>query len=265
LEILAYILSFFIGISLSMLGSGGTILTVPLLVYLLHVSPVYATHYSMFIVGITSAIGVLIRIKDQKPDFKTVISFLIPSVISLYVTRKFILPSIPEFVYQSSIFTISKSTLLMTLFAVVMFVAAASMIFDINQRTVSKTKTDVAQQNSPAFVLVAVFIGMLTGLLGAGGGFLIVPALIYMKKNSMHLAVSTSLLIITVNSIMGFVSDIHDTVQWKMVLGVALVAIIGMLSGWKISLDISENKLKRIFGYTVLFIGVLILLKEWVL
>lgn len=81
----------------------------------------------------------------------------------------------------------------------------------------------------------------------------------------MHLAVSTSLLIITVNSIMGFVSDIHDTVQWKMVLGVALVAIIGMLSGWKISLDISENKLKRIFGYTVLFIGVLILLKEWVL
>lgn len=263
MEITAYILAFFIGITLGLVGSGGTILTVPLLVYLLKVKPVNATHYSMFIVGTTACIGVLIRFNQKLPDFKTALQFLIPSLISLFLTRKFLMPAIPDHINVLNIISISKSVLLMSLFAFVMLAASFTMIKDLKLNSPIFEKENLNNPFSILFTLVAIIIGILTGLLGAGGGFLIVPALIYIKKNDMHTAIGTSLFIITINSLIGFVSDLHSAIQWHIVISIAILSAIGMLVGWKISSIIPNEKLKRIFGYTVMCLGIFILLKEW--
>src|SRR5690606_19979773 len=128
MEILGYIASLIIGISLGLIGGGGSILTVPVLVYLFGIEPILATAYSLFIVGSTSLVGAVPKFKQGLIRIKTAVIFGIPSIVAVFATRKFIVPAIPRVVFQVGDFEVTKSLLMMLLFAVLMVIASISMI-----------------------------------------------------------------------------------------------------------------------------------------
>ncbi len=262
--ILGYILALLIGISLGLVGSGGTILAVPILVYIFGITNMNeATHYSMFIVGVTAFIGAAKKYKEDLVDLPAAVYFLVPSLISLFLTRKIILPHIPQQILQAGNFILTKDIFLMLLFALVMLFAAISMFKNAQQKDVDCfAKQPQSADNHLKTSLAAIIVGILTGLLGAGGGFLIVPVLILLKNHCMKRATGTSLIIITVNSLIGFASDMHASINWQLVLVFSAIAIIGMLLGLSISKKMEGSKLKKIFGATVLIIGIMIIIKE---
>ena len=128
--IAGYLASLLIGLSLGLIGGGGSILTVPALVYLFGVDPVLATAYSLFIVGSTSLVGAFPKYKNGEINLKTAIIFGIPSIIAVYATRAFIVPAIPAEVFTVGSFIVTKSLLMMMIFAVLMVFASVSMIRD---------------------------------------------------------------------------------------------------------------------------------------
>ena len=205
-EILGYVLAVIIGISLGLIGGGGSILTVPVLVYLLYVDPVLATTYSLFIVGFTSLVGGVKAYIKKQVDFRAVSLFGIPSILTIFVARHFILPAIPEHILTINHFELKRGGFLMIIFAILMLVAAISMM---NNR-LEKLKGQNGERQDKTFSLLipGLLVGLVTGLLGAGGGFLIIPALVLLIKLPMKTAVGTSLLIIAINSTFGFVFSI---------------------------------------------------------
>lgn len=253
--------SLLIGLSLGLIGGGGSILTVPVLVYLLGVDPVLATAYSLFIVGFTSAVGTYPKYKEGLVDLKTAFIFGAPSIASVYLTRKVIVPQIPSIIWQGGDWVLTKSVLLMVLFAILMVAASVSMIRD------TKTKATASEGpltfNYPLIVVEGGVVGLLTGLVGAGGGFLIIPALVVLTKLPMKKAVGTSLLIIAAKSLIGFTGDLSaQTMDWTLLLTVTTMAVLGIFAGNSLSKKIDGNKLKKGFGWFVLIMGVYILLKE---
>lgn len=259
-EIIGYLSSLFIGISLGLIGGGGSILTVPVLVYLFGVDPVTATAYSLFIVGITSLIGAIPKYKNGMIQVRTAIVFGIPSIISVYLTRRFIVPSIPQHILSLGNFELTKPLMLMLLFSVLMLFASYSMI-----RGNGKEETDTGIQsfNYPMITLEGLVVGVLTGLVGAGGGFLIIPALVIFTKLDMKKAIGTSLLIIAAKSLIGFLGDLsHLQINWTLLLDVTVLAIIGILIGNQWSKKMDPKLLKKIFGWFVLVLGIYIIVKE---
>jgi uncharacterized protein len=261
MEIIGYIASVLIGISLGLIGGGGSILTVPVLVYLFGVDPVLATAYSLFIVGSTSLVGVLPKYRQGLVNLKTALIFGAPAIAAVYATRKFIVPAIPQEVFTIADFTFTKPILMMLLFAVLMVFASYSMIKGKNE----EANGNGGQQkfNYPLIIIEGTVVGVLTGLVGAGGGFLIIPALVLLSKLPMKQAVGTSLLIIAAKSLIGFLGDIgHQTIDWKLLIIVTVLAIAGIFIGNALSKKISGDKLKRGFGWFVLVMGIYIIVKE---
>jgi uncharacterized membrane protein YfcA len=258
MEIIGYIASVLIGISLGLIGGGGSILTVPVLVYLFNVDAVLATYYSLFVVGGTSIVGSLSYFKKGLLSLKTAVFFGVPSVICVYLSRTFILPSIPHSIFTIGSFVLTKSFLLMILFAVLMIFASISMIKKSSINTQPSTT-----YNYPMVLGKGAFVGFITGLIGAGGGFLIIPALVNFLKLPMKKAIGTSLFIISINSIIGFSFSISKTdINWQLLLTITLIAIIGIIIGSFISTKIDGKKLKPAFGWFVLIMGIYIILKE---
>jgi len=261
MEIIGYIASLVIGISLGLIGGGGSILTVPVLVYLFKVEPVIATAYSLFIVGLSSLVGAFPKYKQGQVNLKTALIFGIPSIAAVFATRKFIVPAIPKEVFTIGDFVITKSILMMVLFAVLMVFASISMIRD--KKKPESTGNGVQHFNYPLILLEGVVVGALTGLVGAGGGFLIIPALVLLSKLPMKQAVGTSLLIIAAKSLIGFTGDLSQyKMDWKLLLTVSAIAIAGIFIGDAISKKIDGNKLKKGFGWFVLVMGIYIIVKE---
>lgn len=258
-EILGYIGALLIGIVLGITGGGGSILTVPILVYELHYNPITATAYSLFIVGTTSGFGTIQNFKKGLVIPKTALQFAIPSVIGVYLVRKFMVPRIPEVIFYFGSLKLSKETFLMILFAFVMFMAAYSML---------KTKKEdaVMETGGKSLIIVGIqlfFVGVLIGLIGAGGGFLIIPALLKFARLPMKKAIGTSLLIITINSLIGFIGDLQNTViDWTFLLTFTASSVIGIFIGLRIQHFINEKHLKKIFGIFVLIMSLFILYKE---
>lgn len=257
MEILGYLFSILIGVSIGLIGAGGSILAVPILVYLFSINPSLATTYSLFIVGITSFLGAIRHYQLGNLKFRLALSFAIPSVVSLLLVRKFLLPQIPESIFHFGSFHLTKSILLMLVFAVLMIFASLSMIRKSKAAVVDK-------QNLPKLVFIGLMVGMVTGFLGAGGGFLIIPALVIFAGLSMKNAVGTSLLIIFINSLIGFSGDMINGVRLDIYIlfSVSLVAIIGMFIGVQLSKKIAGDKLKPGFGWFVLLMGLYIIAKE---
>lgn len=260
MEIIGYFASALIGISLGLIGGGGSILTVPVLVYLFAVSPVTATAYSLFIVGATSLVGAYQKYKDGMVDIKTGLIFGAPSIVAVYLTRKWLVPAIPTTIFEIGGFEVSKSLLLMLLFAVLMVFASISMIRD--KKAASESSSQI-KMNYPMILIEGAVVGILTGLVGAGGGFLIIPALVLFTGLQMKQAIGTSLLIIAAKSLIGFTGDLSNMqMDWNLLLMVTAIAIAGIFLGNRLSKSIDGNKLKKGFGWFVLVMGVYIIIKE---
>jgi hypothetical protein len=260
IEIIDYFCAILIGILLGLTGGGGSILTVPVLVYIIHLNPIIASAYSLFIVGVTSSFGSFINFKKRNIVLKTGLLFALPSLISVYITRKFIVHSIPEVLFENSTFIITKNVFLMVLFAVVMFFAAISML-----KTPKTIDKDAIEKEKNLFlIIVQIFcVGILIGLIGAGGGFLIIPALFHFARLPIKKAIGTSLFIIAINSLIGFTGDVQNiNVDWNFLFRFAAVAMFGIFVGIYLNRLINEKTLKKTFGWFVLIMAVFILTKE---
>jgi uncharacterized protein len=266
MAILGYFASALIGISLGLIGGGGSILTVPVLVYLFDVDPVLATAYSLFIVGSTSLVGAMPKYRQGFVNIKTAVIFGLPSIVAVYATRAYLVPVIPDPVFSTGSMVATKSMFMMGLFAILMVFASISMIKDNKSGSgVADASAETAAQkfNYPMILLEGAIVGVLTGLVGAGGGFLIIPALVLFSKLPMKQAVGTSLLIIAAKSLFGFMGDLsHYQFDWTLLGSVSALAIIGIFAGNKLSNHIDGQKLKKAFGWFVLVMGIYILFKE---
>jgi uncharacterized protein len=263
LEFLGYIASVLIGISLGLVGSGGSILTVPVLVYLMHINPLLATTSSLFIVGFTSLAGGLRAYSRKLVDFKAVTEFGIPSIFSIFITRHYILPALPSHLFTIGNISFSKEMSLMIFFALLMLVASYTMIRS-HRRESGKPATEKKRHNEALpLVILGFLIGIVTGLLGAGGGFLIIPTLVLFLKLPMRTAVGTSLLIIAINSLLGFLFSLKQfEYNWTILISFTCLAITGIFIGSKLADKISSRSLKKGFGWFVLIMAVYILVKE---
>ncbi|GAB2531308.1 sulfite exporter TauE/SafE family protein [Spirosoma aerophilum] len=256
--------SLFIGVSLGLLGGGGSILTVPVLVYLLGINPLLSTTYSLFIVGTTSLVGSVTYMRQHLINYKAAFLFSIPSFLAVYLTRKFIIPNIPDPVLSTHTFALSKSVTIMLFFSLVMMLASLSMIRD---------KTSNGHQPSEKrhfqrllIALDGILVGILTGIVGAGGGFLIIPALVLMVRLPMKTAVGTSLLIIAANALTGFWGgSANGLIDWPFLIKFTTFSVIGIILGTFLGRFIPGQNLKKAFGYFVLLMGIYIIFKETLL
>jgi len=255
-----YIGALVVGLVLGLIGAGGSILTVPIMVYIVGLNPVLATAYSLFVVGVTSLIGAIQNLKNKMVDVKTAIIFAIPAFIAVYLTRLLLIPAIPEHIFKLGGVNISKDIFIMVFFAVIMLLASFSMIRDRKSNTIENQEI---KYNYPLIAIEGVLVGILTGLVGAGGGFLIIPALVLLAKLPMKKAVATSLLIIAAKSLIGFIGDIQNmAIDWSFVLTFTAISILGIIIGMYLSKYISNEKLKKGFGWFVLLMAVYIIYME---
>jgi hypothetical protein len=258
---LGYVASVFIGISLGLIGGGGSILTVPVLVYLFNVDAVVATAYSLFIVGSTSAVGSMSYFRNGLVNVRAAIVFGIPSIIAVFLTRAILLPAIPEEIIRIGSFTLTKSIFLMLLFATLMLAASYSMIK--KEKPVIHDSTVKKQLNYLVILFEGIIVGILTGLVGAGGGFLIIPALVILSNLPIKEAIGTSLIIISAKSLIGFLGEGHQTIiDWPMLMSITAFAIAGIFIGTAISKKVNGAALKPAFGWFVLVMGIYIMIKE---
>lgn len=258
MELIGYAACILIGVILGILGGGGSILSIPILVYLLHIDVVMASAYSLFIVGTTSLVGAIPKYKKHLVNLRTGFFFGLPSIVTIFITRKWIVPAIPEIVYQTESFTLTKRVLILGVFAVLMILASISMIRGSKEITNENHRFRVV-----LVIIEGIIIGFLTGLVGAGGGFLIIPALVLLTGLPFKTAVGTSLFIIAINSLIGFLGDVLNySMDWKLLLSVTALSVIGILIGDRISKKIPALTLRKSFGWFVLIMGCWILFRE---
>jgi hypothetical protein len=248
------------GLTLGLIGGGGSILTVPILVYLFAVDPVTATAYSLFIVGITSLIGSFSHYKQGNIHWKTALIFGVPSIAGVYLSRAVLVPLIPAQIASLGFIDLTKPLFILLLFSVLMIFASISMI----RKLKVTSDAGAVNYNYKLIFIEGIAVGVLTGLVGAGGGFLIIPALVLFANLPMKQAVGTSLIIIAVKSLIGFSSDLQTDmdIRWNLLMGISVISIIGIFIGSYLTKFISNEKLKPVFGYFVLIMGLYIITKE---
>ena len=256
MEIIGYIGALCIGLVLGLTGGGGSMLTLPILVYIMSIEPVVATAYSLFIVGITSSFGAIQNYNKNLVDINNGFLFAIPSFIAVYLTRKYIVSLIPNQI-NLGFLSLQKGTFLMILFAIIMFYASISMLYKKNNK--------IQNNSASTYILViqTFFIGIVIGLVGAGGGFLIIPSLVIFAKLPMKKAIGTSLFIIAINSLIGFLGDVQNlNINWIFLLTFTLISITGIFIGIYFSKYFNEQQLKKGFAYFVLSMAIFIMVKE---
>ena len=265
LPTLGYFAAIFIGLSLGIMGGGGSILTVPVLVYLMGVSPVLSTAYSLFVVGSTSVVGASGYFRKGLVSIPTALVFLLPSLAAVFAVRKLLMPAIPHELFTVDGLTVTKDLLVLVAFAVLMVVAAASMIRSKQAEQVLDDELGhKAPLNYPLVLGIGLVVGTLTGFVGAGGGFLIIPALVLGARLPMKLAVGTSLAIIALNSLIGFTGDLSagTPIAWPFLLGFLAFALAGIVAGTYLARFIPGDRLRPAFGWFTLAMGTFILLRE---
>ena len=260
LEFIGFFGAFLTGIVIGLFGGGGSILAVPIFVYLFKLNPVIATSYSMFVVGFSAAIGTLINIKKKLIKYKTAFVFTLPALVSVFLTRHYMIPNIPDILLSFESFNITKKMGLMLFFSLIIIM---SSVFMIKKPTTVSASNLNTRRNDSYLLLIGLSVGLLTGLVGAGGGFLIVPALVLLVKLPIKKAISTSLFIISIQSLIGFLGDLNTLViDWKFLLTFTFISILGIFIGLTLSKKISAKGLKKGFGYFTVFMAIYIVYKE---
>ena len=274
-------LALVVGAIMGLAGAGGSILTVPILVYVVGVDAVTATAYSLFVVGVTSVVGAASYWRRGQVNVRAAVAFSIPSLVVVFFTRSLLVPAIPAQLGTVAGVAVSKDLFILVLFAVIMALAALSMIVKPRYR-LSLAETPAAEGESgaearqpagpvkvsiPLAALEGAVIGVLTGVVGAGGGFAIVPALVVLSRLPMRVAVGTSLTIIAAKSLAGFAGDLalQGTFDWRLLLAFTALAVVGILAGSRIGRHVPGAKLRPAFGWFVLVAAAGILVRELLL
>lgn len=259
--ILGYIASFFMGILLGMIGAGGSILTVPILFYFFRQDAIFATTNSLFIVGIAALAGAIIQIKKENTNIRIGMYFAIPSFLGIYIARYVLLPSIPSILISDFGITVTKPLFMMIVFSIIMIYSSWVMIRLNNFPTGETTTLQTVSTNFLSIGIKGLMVGMITGFVGAGGGFLIIPSLVILFKFPIRQAIGTSLAIIAANSLFGFSISftVAQTEYCPLLLTICILGIAGMFLGLTLSSRINEKYLKIGFGYLTLVTAFLIL------
>jgi len=263
MELGGYFLALFMGATLGLLGGGGSILTVPILVYIFHITPVLATAYSLFVVGVVALVGMLGYLKQGLVNVKTGLAFAIPAFFSVFAVRRYLIPYLPDLIFKTGNYNFTKDMLVMFVFSVVMIMASVSMIRK------GRNKEGHPTGKGGHYLLIGLeglLVGGVTGFVGAGGGFLIVPSLVILVGLPIKTAIGTSLMIIAINSIIGFTGDLAADVliDWHFLMIFTSLAVTGMISGIYAGRYVPSASLKPAFGWFVLVMGILILVKEMI-
>ncbi len=255
-----YLGSLAMGFVLGLIGGGGSIMAIPILVYLFGIEPTLAITYSLFIVGFTSLFASVNHIRYQNFCLDTALLFGSSSVVSVVLMRWLVVPLLPKVLFCVNGFCVTKSMFLLVLFAGLMFLSAYKMLTN----TALNPKEDLKPHLF--FLMASGFgVGCITGLIGAGGGFLIVPSLVVFAQLDIKKAIGTSLLIIGVNTLIGFGISVFGTglaLDWRLLLGFLSVSVVGSFLGTRLVKYISDKKLKPIFAYFLLIMASYILIKE---
>jgi len=256
--IIGYIASVCIGLSLGLIGSGGSILTVPILIYFFNIDPVLATTYSLFVVGITSSAGALSHYQKGNVDHKVALLFGIPSLAAIFIMRKWVMPAIPQHLLSINSFELTKAVLLMVVFATLVLSASVSMI-----RAKEKEARINSQLNIQRLIMQSIIVGIITGFVGVGGGFLIIPSLVLFAGLPMKKAIGTSLMIMTISALLGVLGDIsrHVTIDYTFLAKFSAFAVAGIICGSYLTKFLNESKLKPVFGWFLLSMGIFILVR----
>lgn len=259
-DVVGYVAMLAVGVSLGLIGGGGSILTVPILVFLFKESPVVATGYSLFIVGIASILGAIRYHLQGLIHYRAGIIFAIPAFIGAFVARRFVVSAIPDVLWTSSSgWELTRGSLIMAVFGVIMISASVSMIRP--SKKPAHADNPPARFNYPLIGLEGFFVGALTGFVGAGGGFLVIPALVLLAQIPMKQAIGTSLLIIAAKSLVGFIGDLAAgaTIAWPFLLSATAIASFGIFGGTYLSRFVTADKLKPAFGWFVLVMGLFVI------
>jgi uncharacterized membrane protein YfcA len=255
-----YFLILLMGLILGLMGGGGSILSVPILIYGFGIPASTASGYSLFLVGSTALFGTLIYGLKKQVNWKIGLLFSLPALVATFSTRKFIMPLLPNTILSFANFTLSKNLLILTVFVITMLLSSYSMI---HKKSSDNLKQTVNKTNILEVILKSFVIGILTAFIGAGGGFLIVPALIFLLGLDIKTAAATSLFIISISSLFGFLAEIsNSTIQWNLLLTLLLLALIGNILGVFLNKFISGQKLKKSFGYFTLLVAIFITVQE---
>jgi uncharacterized protein len=263
IEIFGYIGAFFIGLIMGILGGGGSILAVPILAYIFHFDEKVATAYSLFIVGSTGLIGGLKQALNKVVDWKAAAIFGIPAVVGITTVRKFVVPNLPDVLFNIESFEFTRRMGMFGLFAALMILAAFSMLSEKKE----KPKRNNTNKFNPLILSEGLFIGGLTGLVGAGGGFLIVPALMVIAQLDMKKASGTSLIIIAFNSLTGFfLGDATQIdINWSFLGVFVSIAIAGIIIGTYLNQMLPVKFLKKSFAYFIIAMAIFIFIEEFII
>lgn len=254
------VLFIFIGIVISLLGGGGSILTVPVFVYIFDVDPLTATSYSMFLVGVSNWVAAIDSMRKQLVLFKQAVYFAIPALLVTYPIRRFVLPNVPEVLLTTPHFVLSRGTSIMILFAVIMLIASIKSIRGKNAPGDGLPST----YNFKVIAVQGLLVGLVTGFVGAGGGFLIIPALVFTNRIPMKNAVATSLLIIAVTTSFGFLGDFNPAIhiKWEFLLSYTAVSVLGVFAANQFKDKLSNTFLRKSFGYLILVLSFFIFITQ---
>ncbi len=263
MELIGYFMALLIGISLGLIGGGGSILAVPVLAYLFSLDEKVATAYSLFIVGVASLVGGIRQNRNKNVDWRTAIVFGIPAIISVWIVRHYVIPVLPDILFNLGNFELTRRMGMFGLFSLLMIWAAWSMLSNKKR----KGGTGEVKYNYSLILLEGLIVGAITGFVGAGGGFLIIPALVVLANLEMKKAIGTSLIIIAFKSILGFLlgDALTTTIDWNFLLGFSAITIVGIFLGVYIGKFIDGKLLKKGFGSFIILMAVFIFIMEFVI
>lgn len=257
--ILTCFFAFAIGFILRLIGGGGSILTVPVLVYLMGIDPHHATAYSLFIVGVSSLVASLQNARMKMIDYRLGLVFAFPAFLVIFLVRRLLLPLLPDILYESNFMMIHKDTAIMVFFALVMLISSISMIRGRRDK-LDKSNPEL---NYPLIFCQGIVVGIVTGIVGAGGGFMIIPAMVFFANMEMKRAVATSLMVVAINSLIGFAGDVSSVpLNWPFLLTFTAISVISVTLASPLVQKINSDKLRRIFGWFILCMGIYIIGRE---